>query len=254
MKPILFNTEMVRAILDGRKTETRRVVKGASHEWDFVGLEERPYERRINADGEEYLKELDWPHAVFSAGREYCDYPMAKSHCRPGDILYVRETWSPVYVWPKRYLYKADADAGKGEGAGMPIKWHPSIHMPKKVARLFLLVKGVRVERLRDITEDGAKQEGIQYTDFGTYLPNWKMSIDGGKTFHRSVKWLHYHGYHVGQANSPDQCYPTARGAYHALWNSTIKPADHVLYGWSANPWVWVIEFERITKEEAEDG
>lgn len=219
MKPILFNTEMVRAFLANRKQVTRRVVKDADPGWDFVGLEKRPCELRVNTDGEEYPKELDWPCAVFSAGSGYCDYPMRKVPYRPGDILYVRETWA---AWSRTYgavpvlYYKADGDAPDG------IKWRPSIHMPREAARIFLRVTDVRVERLQDITEEQARAEG---------------AIDNRHFLH-----------------NPDNEYETlhsAREHFAGIWDSTIKPADHDLYGWDANPWVWVIEFEQISREEA---
>lgn len=191
MKPILFNTDMVRAILNNRKTVTRRVVKPQPS---------MPYSHEV--DGEWFWTSKDsdddmmdwWPSYETGLRPPY----------RPGDILYVRETWSPVYVRPKRYLYKADADAGKGEGAGLPIKWRPSIHMPREAARLFLRVMDVKVERLQD-------------------MQPYDIAFEG---FRRQRNFI-------------------------ALWDSTIKPEDRALYGWEANPWVWVIEFERITKEEA---
>jgi hypothetical protein len=93
--------------------------------------------------------------------------------------------------------------------------WHPSIHMPKEAARLFLRVKGVRAERLRDITEDGAKDEGLVSTA--------KMTADG----------LDYTGL-------------MAYDQFHPLWDSTIKKADLPLYGWAANPWIWAYEFKRV--------
>lgn len=124
----------------------------------------------------------------------------------PGDILYVRETWAHPSLTeigfgadPKMYLYKAD-----GVQPAAWDKWHPSIHMPKEAARIFLRVKDVRVERLQHIDDDGVVAEGLKIGD-----------------------------------------------PFDELWDSTIKPADRALYGWAANPWVWVIEFERISREEA---
>lgn len=107
IKPILFNTEMVRAILDGRKTCTRRLVKflpGENPRWTG------------------YTKDGLMLH---NGKNEPC---IRKAPYQPGDILYVRETWSPVFVRPRRYLYKVECK----EGENLPIKWHPSIHMPKK--------------------------------------------------------------------------------------------------------------------------
>ncbi len=222
--------DMVRAILEDRKTVTRRVVKP------------QPKENEEN------------PHCVIS-GSIYFDVPDKnfggnlksvgpyKPPYRPSDILYVRETWCHIFG---RYVYRADFNEITEEAK---VLFRPSIHMPREAVRIFLRVTDVRVERLQGITDDDALSEGVQYTDFGTYQPSWEMSLDGGKTFH-AAKEAHYPGYHVGTVDTPDKCYPTARGAFHALWNSTIKPANRALYGWDANPWVWVIKFERISREE----
>lgn len=223
-KPILFNTDMVRGLLNGTKTVTRRLVQGAGADWDFLGIEERPYERRVKADGTEYPKEMDWPHAVFSAGDGYCDYPMIKAPYRPGDILYVRETWAP---WSRtdgiapEIHYKADGEMLPG------VKWRPSIHMPREAARIFLRVTGVGVERLQDITEEQARAEGAE---------PFMMTVDVDKP-DGEKRWK--------------EILP-ALSMFPNLWDSTIKPADRDLYGWAANPRVWVIEFERISREEAE--
>lgn len=202
--PVLFNTDMVRAILDGLKGATRRIVKGFIPDdaiWGYTAFTPKGYIscRGTFADG---------------YGEKFFKLP-----CGPGDILYVRETWSPVFVVPRRYLYKAECK----EAENLPIKWHPSIHMPKKAARIWLKVKDVRVERLQEITEEQAKCEGIQYDECPTGF-TWKEETD-----------MH-------------NCYTTPIGAMQALWNSTIKKSDIDRYGWDANPWVWVIEFERCEK------
>lgn len=202
MKPILFNTEMVRAILDSRKTATRRLVK--------------PCHLRV-LDSTYRKEHPETPDKVLL--ERLCEPPY-----RPGDTLYVRETW---HKDAGRYMYKAnytDNEKFYVNGREVSIKWSPSIHMPKEAARLFLRVKGVRVERLQDIDYDGCKAEGIR---------------DDYKT--------HSEQYHDVLAR---RAYPVV---FSELWDSTIKPADRALYGWGANPWVWVIEFERVTKEEAED-
>lgn len=200
MKPILFNTEMVRAILDGRKSVTRRAVKDKdiNNAWD------------CEADGT--------PIAYIepSTGDSYP--PTAPCPYQPGDILYVRETWA---AWsrtagtvPKLY-YKAD---GNAPGS---VKWRPFIHMPKEAAQIFLRVTGVRVERLQDITEYGAQQEGAVIPIEARDDPEYADYIGG------------YYN------------------AFGELWDSTVKNADRAIYGWAANPWCWVIEFERIRREEA---
>lgn len=201
LKPILFNTEMVRAILDGRKTQTRRLVK-VSHRGaagfnvcfrkstgEFTGV--------YDFDDEEFVYEDRTP-----------------APCQPGDILWVRETWQRLFDhrgW--RYEYKADHDDDEPlRLGGMYIAWRPSIHMPSEAARLFLQVTSVRVQRLQEITSSEAVAEGIE-----------------------------------SNLRSPSEA-ADALIAFEELWNSTVKPSDQPLYGWGANPWVWVIGFVRINK------
>ena len=199
--PILLNTDMVRAILDGRKTVTRRAIKNKDivNAWD------------CEADGTPIAFVDQW------TGDSYP--PTYPCPYQPGDILYVRETWSPVLVRPKRYIYKADVERGIGEGVGLPIKWRPSIHMPKEAARLFLRVTDVRVERLQEMRLIDCLKEGVQLT----IAEQGDLVIQGVR----------------------------ARDRFSGVWDTTIKPADLSAYGWAANPWVWVVEFERISKEAA---
>ena len=213
MKPILFNTEMVRAIQDGRKTVTRRVVKP------------QPDGRPVPM-----TKDSCWPGYFAIQGTE----KVVRLPYQPGDILYVRETWAKLwYVDPDgythydqpMYYYAADGapditivDEKGFEKDDQRIRWHPSIHMPKEAARLFLRVTDVRVELLQDIDDDGAKAEGANYQD--------------GK----NVGW-------------EEKMRRTAIDRFAEIWDNTIKPADRLRYGWEANPWVWVIEFERISNQ-----
>ena len=196
MKPILFNTDMVRAILDGRKTVTRRAVKfkpGQNPQWTG------------------YI-----PDGPVLYGSN--NIPASKSPYHPGDILYVRETW---YKDPTRYMYKAnysDTEKFFRDGKEVQIKWRPSIHMPKEAARLFLRVTDVRVERLQDITYEGCKAEGFD-----------------GVIFEDDTEGLP----------------AIAINRFSRMWDSTIKKKNIGLFDWDANPWVWVIGFERISREEA---
>lgn len=199
MKPILFNTEMVRAILDGRKTVTRRVV--------MPQPEGRPIRMTENSC---------YPGCYAIEGTPRVIRPPYQ----PVDILYVRETWNGD--WCDHYIYKADGGSAKAAGYTAEPKWRPSIHMPKEAARLFLRVTGVRVERLKDIDGHGILKEGID---------NGKSNPAMG------TRWENMQSM-----------------AFAELWNSTLKSADLPLYGWAANPWVWVIEFERISKDEALGG
>ena len=195
VKPILFNTEMVEANLGGRKTCTRRLVKflpGQNPAWTGY-----------TKDG----------LMLYNGNNEPC---IRKAPYKPGDILYVRETWSE---WTGGYIYRAWNSPFPQAGAYSEEKWHPSIHMPKDAARIWLNVTEVRVERLQEITEDGAILEG---------------AIDNRGFIH-----------------APDDEYNTIHSAkehFIDIWNSKIKKSDLDRDGWDANPWVWVIEFERCEK------
>lgn len=222
MKPILFNTDMVRAILDGRKSCTRRIVKGFipnNAVWGYTAFTPKG---RISCRG------------TFADG--YGE-KFFKPPYQPGDILYIRETWERFECWncdgdergncpkePKKsvldktcgcYMYRT-TDEISGDA-----KWHPSIHMPKEAARIWLEVTNVRVERLRDITGLSVQKEGIEVE------PN----ECAGKFDFVSELFL----------------------LFQRLWDSTIKKSDLDCYGWDANPWVWVIEFERCKKPESEE-
>lgn len=203
IKPILFNTEMVRAILDGRKSCTRRLLKG-------------PF--TVHPNG----------YITKPRGNEnFCPY---EPPYQPGDILYVRETvWQKIgyYLdidgetkpsWYNEFKYVASDEKPE---TGWNYSWskRPSIHMPKEAARIWLKVTDVRVERLQDVTEDGAKAEG---------------AIDNRGFIH-------------SPENEYDRIH-TARDHFIKIWNSTIKKSDIDRYGWDANPYVWVISFERCEK------
>ena len=205
-KPILFNTEMVRAILDGRKTQTRRLVKN-------IPLQEPYFE---DVDGT--------PYACDGAGEWHPAVDF--SPIQKGDVLWVRETWCALPVSPGGhiripdwYYYRADPELRPEAWRG---KWCPSIHMPKEAARLFLRVTGVRIERLQNITSHDALREGVK--DPYDYQPS---------------SWYDRHN---GLLNSAEVA------AFAGLWDTTVKSSELEKYGWDANPWVWVIEFERCEK------
>lgn len=212
MRPILFNTEMVRAILDGRKTVTRRVVN--------------PQPR-----GQMY----PMPQGSCYPGCFGCEGTNAvvRPPYQPGDILWVRETWNGD--WCDHYIYKADGGSAKAAGYAAEPKWRPSIHMPKEAARIFIRVKAVRVERLWDITDDQCEAEGVVgWTKDGKLYKYAPADSEGDGP---AWKW--------------QDCPTTPQEAMRRAWNATVKPSDLPLYGWEANPWVWVIEFERCSQPEA---
>lgn len=202
-RPILFNTEMVKAILEGRKTVTRRIAK------HLCGLDPR-------VDGLLPENFKFWVSPLTSVvywedleRQVTVDGKLVLTPCWRNDILWVRETWRPIEAssagWC-RIEYKAGGTEYFKNVIAVPNyhePWHPSIHMPKEAARIFLRVKDVRVDRLRNMGYSDLANEG-----FGS----WERFI--------------------------------------SLWDSTIKPEDCYMYEWNANPWVWVIEFERCEKPE----
>ena len=198
---ILFNTEMVRAILDGRKSCMRRICKDGNEytvpDMNFYNADRRTYAVHNYADKKHTDK--------LSIAERSC--PIC-----PGDILYVRETWKKA---PNGYYYYED---WKRNDIADVTKWKPSIRMPKEAARIWLKVTDVRVERLQQITEVGIRKEGIEVN------PN---ECAGKFDFISELFFL-----------------------FQRLWDSTIKKSDLDRYGWDANPWVWVIEFERCEKPE----
>lgn len=213
MIPMLFNTEMTDAIQNDRKTETRRLIKGALTEWPFEELGEDCVMVYTDKHGVEHEKDAPGLWATFEGWDGATDYPMFKAPCKPGDVIWVRECWATT-LDGHGYLYRANMT----EEAKQVEKWRPSIHMPYEAARLFLKVKDVRVEHLQDITEAGARREGL--------YKGWRDKI--------------------GDAA------PSAKVAFSWLWDTTVKLADRKRYAWGANPWVWVISFKRITRREAE--
>lgn len=210
--PILFTTEMVQAILDGRKRMTRRTnnlesVNDNPDDWEYVRFWDgyAKFMQKYNAINERYIK---------------CPYG------QPGDVLWVRETW--CWDWKdilnpteKYYFYRATTPynyLATGE------KWKPSIHMPKSACRIFLQVTDVRVERLQEITEDDAISEGVyDYQDgyFKNYFTKKGLRESDGV-----------------------ECI-LAKGSFQSLWCSI-----NGIKSWDANPLVWVIEFKRIDKPE----
>lgn len=213
IKPILFNTEMVRAILDGRKSCTRRLLK-------------EPF--TVHPNG----------YITKPRGNEnFCPY---EPPYQPGDILYVRETvWQKIgyYLdvdgetkpsWYNEFRYVASDEKPE---TGWNYSWSkpPSIHMPKEAARIWLKVTDVRVERLQEITEKQACMEGTDPWDEVCYENN---------------------GWHPTFSDPDSGGDPNMIDGFHKLWNSTIKKSDIDRYGWDANPYVWVISFDRCEKPE----
>jgi len=225
MKPILFNSEMVLAIKRGRKTVTRRLVKPRYRDGEasFAVVFEKHSGKYVRI---EYLDEHD------------CETRYMREPYNRGDILYVRETWAEM---PYGFVYKADDE--EPEGWDSLDRWRPSIHMPKEAARLFLRVKSIRAEQLQEITNEQALQEGVpdEWPMNEVYCPVCKGEGIVG----------YFHTKTLGHMSIDCPHCKNAADRFGHLWDSTITQADLDFHGWTANPWVWVIEFEVITKEEA---
>lgn len=218
--PVLFNTEMAQALLDGRKTATRRLIKqqpDEKHTYPLGYVNDSTERKNIGCYG--------FGIDEFGGSIHY-----AKPPYQPGDILYVRETWSELSFG---YVYKADGE--NIDHLGNVIRWHPSIHMPKEAARIWLKVKDVRVERLQEITEIQTEEEGLNLTPPCSHQVSEDSYCDLDGPCASKIKYCDMSaGEYFGKV----------------LWNSTIKKSDLDRYGWDANPWVWVIEFERCEKPE----
>jgi len=224
-RPILFSGPMVRAILDGRKTQTRRIVKSSIadfHTMDFMHLEN---------DGS---PEIAW----FESGRvqEWVKCPYGSV----GDRLWVREAWCHAADDDDRMKYNADGnldsscchyradgyevrhvDGAETKGGLPKSPWVPSIHMPRCASRITLEITGIRVERLNAISEEDALSEGISFKCF-----------DANCNVIRHAVW-------PKEPTLSDRA--NAKDTFRELWESINGPGS-----WSANPWVWVIEFKRL--------
>lgn len=202
-RPILFNGDMVRAILRGQKTQTRRPVMpqpfrtppGTLHGWEWEGHGKRDI----------WIAELHLKHCPFG---------------QPGDRLWVRETFAelPELDGP---LFPTDVeDMLRGTHFRWTVKWTPSIHMPRRLARIFLEITEVRAEHVQDITEEDAWAEGTEGLE-----NNWSAADL------------------CATAKRYDLCVEDARCTYAYLWD-TLYAARGL--GWDANPWVWVVSFKKL--------
>ena len=250
-RPILFNTEMVEAILAGRKMQTRRELKnnhpvvigfepnGPHGYWKGIAKNEAVIQQYIST----FPLTINCPFGVV------------------GDRLWVRETWAPVNLYGTPAIaYKANSDMRElmddesfldEDGAfnyddprskkysfsawaddlfsGVEGNWKPSIHMPRWVCRLVLEITSIRVERLNDISEADANAEGVEPLSVPDNVP-----VEGGYTKANRAMWK-------GYKNKARAYRDTAKDSFMSLWQS--------VYGddaWTANPWVWVIEFKTV--------
>ncbi|HEP8230567.1 hypothetical protein PAE77_19880 [Pseudomonas aeruginosa] len=199
-RPILFTGPMVRAILSGQKTVTRRVLKGLDPE--LLG------ETMTRAQWQKVNRE----RPVSFGATYFCPFG------QPGDRLWVREAWAQINVAQapgETWVVYRECDNRTDYGG----PWKPSIHMRRRDSRILLEITAVRVERLHDITEDQAEAEGVERPENITNVDVW----DGAE---REL---------FNAMNQP-------RARFRRLW-SDINGSE----SWDSNPWVWVVEFKRVT-------
>ncbi len=224
-KPILFSTEMVQAILEGRKTQTRRILKPQpdfNKAWENLGFSENKFGIKTELE----IPDIDVTGNFLGVSSPIeIDGFKATGLCIPnipikihkGDILWVRETWQTAWNFYKKScdtIYKADGGYWIDDDGIM--KWKPSIYMPKKRARIFLEVTNVRVEPLQEISEEDAIAEGIERVSIAPFVHRFKNYLCNNKFI------------------GPKESFKT-------LWMK-INGID----SWKANPWVWVYEFKQV--------
>ena len=209
-RPILFQTEMVKAILEGRKKQTRREIKNIEikegHVNGTVNFECKKkgfYEAGINVS----TKKLNLP---FVGIIDLCKYG------KPGDLLWVRETWAPALG---DYAFKADYSESTLSEPRNKGLWKPSIHMPKSASRIWLMIEDIRVERVQEISEKDARAEGLSDPKIPS-PSNFKLEINKGKTW--------------------------ATGDHFFVWKS-LWISINGKESWNAKPWVWVIQFRVLS-------
>ncbi len=227
-KPMIFTTENIRGIRDGRKTMTRRVIKPQPSEG---GLEWCTAADGAFGAWQDPLLLLDEHSEDGGPCQRVCPYGV------PGDLLWLREPHLVVggpHCEDPRVVYRATND---GPDAWVSPRWTPSIFMPRRFSRLTLHVSTVRVERVQDISEENAKAEGVPQ--------NWCGELSGWSA--------EKHGYlgtvDTGEDNGGEAYYRTAREAFAELWDSINAKRG---YSYESNPWVWVIEWDRVWEKNVD--
>lgn len=245
-KPILFNTEMTKAILDGRKSRTSRPIKPQppdelNHLYGFVGW----------STDKKDIGKVCWTVGETCDGRAH----MVRPQYQVGDILWVRETWQYIDFAGEDngYVYKTSQNGMDWEQNSDDWKWHPSIHMPRVAARIFLKVTGIKVQRIQDITEDECLEEGID-EESGDYLKAEHYQEGGSPIQGGSPAIFTFIGLWDGIYASPQpkkehgvithyESYP---------WDVIQGAREYMGLPWivHGNPWIWAYEFERVDKHE----
>ena len=244
-KGIIFSAAMVRALLDGAKTQTRRLLKPAPPEWC---ANDRPGYSALTPKGHIEFRGW-WPGSETEKGgygSKFIKLPYA-----PGDRLYVREAHyfnhyeyadqrtpkeRPADLTDEYLCYRATEDDCEIQNEA---RWRPSIHMPRWASRLWLEVTEVRVQRLHEISDEDARAEGTIYTEFGHDEPRGEASLDGGRTWHKMAGMKHP-GWHFLPVSGPSECFRFPTNAFANLWGHL-----HTTEGerWEDNPWIVAVSF-----------
>ncbi|HHG0639762.1 TPA: hypothetical protein ACPUGF_002950 [Klebsiella pneumoniae] len=208
---MIFNGEMVRAILDGRKTQTRRPIKWKQTRFTEIGERE---------DGSKWPWSEDAEHA--------CDFWHPCPFGAVGDRIWVRETWARYNIDQNSHdmAYRATTPEDWPEEG----RWRPSIHMPRWASRILLEITNVRVERLNAISEEDAQREGV-------HTEVWDQTVVA-RNYAARDEFFQFWSEDMPHYVEMNQLY---RSSFRSLWES-IYGAEN----WLANPWVWVIEFKRV--------
>ncbi len=228
-RPIIFSTEMVKAILDNRKTQTRRVIK-PQPDYSILknGVTLEPHKCPVL--GPVHLGHREW--GLYGSPYKPTDVSCFAYNCpygKVGDRLWVRETWAnlPELSPEKTIVYKATDWKGWLEYETETIKWKPSIHMFRRDSRIDLEITDTRVERVQDISRDDCIAEGVPqtYGEFKGLAPEWTSKDKNDASYFYDNR--------------------TSRENFYLLWDSINAKRG---YGWKTNPYVWCITFKRVEK------
>lgn len=229
-RPILFSGPMVRAILEGRKKQTRRVVtrgnstadgRGATADfWPKLNFASAWVDNGFASQGWSYLH-------VPNAHRDYDGAAhRVRSRIEPGDRLWVRETWAE-FPAPGDTIYRASFDSHIDRRVAESLTWRPSIHLPRTRSRITLAVTSVRVERLQEITGEDARDEGVTVPRCGCEVCSRTSVMCPADASAHAMEFA-------------------------SLWQSINGKRPGC--SWDANPWVWVVGFERVESEVNQHG
>ena len=269
-KPILFSTEMIKAILSGRKTQTRRIInpqpiyhhgegKYTSFSWKdgFFALYQYPENSLILEHCPYKLNQKLWVRETWrvgawkQTGNNWDNYGLMAIDYKAGN--FIRKEWLKAYDFDffdklvkqsieeakKANVKKDEYDYYVWNPGESPCRWRPSIFMPRWASRINLEIINIRIERIQDISEENANAEGIFFTDYGTncFHPKPCPLPEYHKTHNLKNGW------NWKNSKSDSECWGSAKFAFAALWNSINEKRG---YGWDLNPWVWVIEFKKF--------